>query len=161
MKGIRNKKGFTLIELLAVIVVLAIVMVLATTTVLPYMANARKDSFALEVNTAKEAASQAVSLIMIGSVKDKYTTIKNAQGETTGYCISIENLKALGLFDKDDSNYQGVVNIEKNNGVFTYKIQMKNADFFVKEMTGEVKSNHVGDKTDADYAKVVTSCSAS
>ena len=152
MKGIRNKKGFTLIELLAVIVVLAIVMVLATTTVLPYMANARKDSFALEANTAKEAASQAVSLIMVGAVKDNYTKTSN------GYCFTIQNLRDLGLFDKDDANYQGVVKVVKTNNAFTYKIQMKNADYYVKEMAGEVNGNNVGDKTDADYAKVVTSC---
>ena len=56
MKQIKNEHGFTLIELLAVIVVLAIVMLIAATAVLPRMAEARRQVFAIEANNIIETA---------------------------------------------------------------------------------------------------------
>jgi len=153
MKTLKENKGFTLIELLAVIVVLAIVMVLATTTVLPYMANARKESFALEANTAKDAASQAVSLILIGSVKDNYTKTSN------GYCFTIKNLVDLGLFEKEDANYKGVVQVTQTNNAFTYLVKMKNSQYYVTQSSsGNVEASHVTEGT-PNATQVPEACS--
>ncbi|MBE6156489.1 MAG: type II secretion system protein [Firmicutes bacterium] len=154
MKVLNEKKGFTLIELLAVIVVLAIVMVLAATTVLPYMANARKQAFATEAETVKKAASQAVSLIGIGSVTDasKYTKTTN------GYCFTVQNLKDLGLFEKDDANYAGVVEVTKSGNNYTYLVKMKNSEFYVSQTTaGSINAtSDVKDVTTGDAAKPTT-----
>ena len=141
-----NRKGFTLIELLAVIVVLAIVMVLAASTILPYMANARKDAFAVEANTLKESAAQAMSLKAIGSVKDNFEPIEETvDGKTviTGYCFTVENLKNLGLFKKDDTNYAGTVIVDISNSAYTYTVNMKNTEFYVTK-TGDVEREDVG-----------------
>ena len=120
MKGLKENKGFTLIELLAVIVVLAIVMVLAVTTVLPYMNNAKKESFALEANGAKDAASNLLSLIMIGSEDGA------DYGSEGNYCFDISDLKALGLYEKDDTTYSGTVKAVKATGAtkYTYTVSL-------------------------------------
>lgn len=149
-----NKKGFTLIELLAVIVVLAIVMVLAATTVLPYMADARKEAFALEANTLKDSASQAVSLIAIGSVKDNYTSTTDG-----GYCFTVKQLKDLGLFKKDNDDYKGVVVVEKTGNAYSYKVELRNKEFFVKQTAaGDVVKDNVSARTAND--DVTLECSA-
>ena len=156
MKGL-NKKGFTLIELLAVIVVLAIVMVLATTTVLPYMANARKESFALEANTLKNAASQAVSLITIGTIKDTSNYTKTDDG----YCFTVGNLKDLGLFKKDDASYKGIVTVQKaeNGNAYEYIVELENGEFYVKQTaTGDVTVDNVNDY---EKDKVKQACTVS
>jgi len=171
-KVLKGKKGFTLIELLAVIVVLAIVMVLAATTVLPYMSNARKDAFALEANTARKAAANAVSLINAGAVKTNYTKTAN------GYCFTIADLKALGLFEKDysegekandvsDDEYVGVVEVTQSANAFTYLVKMKNSDFYVSQTTaGDIKAANLKDVVTGTNAaptatEVPTACTAS
>ena len=152
MKILKEKKGFTLIELLAVIVVLAIVMVLATTTVLPYMATARKEAFALEANTAQEAAAQAISLITIGSVTSNYTKTD------TGYCFTIADLRALGLFTKEDTNYAGVVQVVQTGNAYNYLVKMKNSAYYVSQA---VENNaYPGDVTKDDIKDVTTGTNA-
>ena len=160
MKNLKEKKGFTLIELLAVIVVLAIVMVLAATTVLPYMTSARQESFALEANAAKDAASNAVSLIMIGELdSSNYTETKDGSGNVTGYCFTIKNLKDAGLFEKDDDKYTGVVKVSKTSNAYTYLVEMQNDEFFVKQTAaGDVKTENVSARTDATN-DVTVACS--
>lgn len=156
MKVLKSRKGFTLIELLAVIVVLAIVMVLATTTVLPYMSNSKKDAFVIEANTAREAAAQAVSLITIGSVTDNY------KKTTDGYCFTIENLKALGLFTKGDSSYGGIVTVKQSGNKYIYQVEMQNGTFYVKQSSTnntEVVRGDINDRTNTNSNAVIISCS--
>lgn len=133
MKGLKNKKGFTLIELLAVIVVLAIVTVIASSSILPYMSNAGKDAFVSEANIAIDGASNAMSLISLGNVStDNYKSTSNADGTTT-YCFTLDNLKSLSLWDKDDSNYAGKVEVTvpASGYSYTYTVTMHNKDYYV------------------------------
>ena len=154
MKGLKNKKGFTLIELLAVIVVLAIVTVIASSSILPYMANAGKDAFVSEANIAIDGASNAMSLISLGNVStSNYTTGTDTDGNTT-YCFTLQNLKDLSLWDKDDENYAGkvVVTVPKAGGYsYTYTVTMHNKDYYVAE-SGTIAADDVEDyKTHTDY----------
>jgi len=174
MKGLENKKGFTLVELLAVIVVLAIVMVLATTTVLPYMTKSTNNAFAIEANGAIDAASQAMSLISIGSIpvtendadfSKEVTT--DAEGNVTGtkYCFSLKKLVDLGLLKKDvdevnkGGNYAGTVVVTETttSKAFSYAVEMHNKDLYVKNSSGTVD----GETDVLDYTEEVdlkTSC---
>lgn len=161
MKGLKENKGFTLIELLAVIVVLAIVMVLAVTTVLPYMTQARKEAFALEANTASNAASSAMSLIMIGSLETDYYTYDETNKE---YCFTVENLMEAGLYEKDEKDandnyvYQGVVKVTQTSGkAYTYEVSLKNDQYYVNAVEGEVDQDDV--KEGAAPSGFVTTCS--
>lgn len=151
MKTIRGNKGFTLIELLAVIVVLSIVSVLAARSVLPYMGNAGKEGFVIEANEAISAASDAMSLINIGSITDttKYTTGEEKVGEITynTYCFTLANLKDLGLFKKDDPNYKGIVKVRVNEKSYTYTVEMTNSKFKVNK-SGQVTTDDIKDKAD-------------
>ncbi|MBQ7031159.1 MAG: type II secretion system protein [Bacilli bacterium] len=177
MKGLREKKGFTLIELLAVIVVLAIVMVLATTTVLPYMTKATKNSFAIEANAAVDAASQAMSLISIGSISgtelvasSDYTKSEaTANGvTTTTYCFTVKKLVDLGLWQKDSSEvtgttptYGGTVTVtaKSDSKAYTYSVDMHNKDLYVDGVTGTVDGEtDVQDLTDTAKAGLKLSC---
>jgi len=147
MKGLKNKKGFTLIELLAVIVVLAIVTVIASSSILPYMANAGKDAFVSEANIAIDGASNAMSLISLGNVStSNYKTGTDTDGNTT-YCFTLQNLKDLSLWDKDDENYAGnvVVTVPKAGGYsYTYTVTMHNKDYYVTG-SGTIASDDVAD----------------
>ncbi len=177
MKGLKEKKGFTLIELLAVIVVLAIVMVLATTTVLPYMTKATKNSFAIEANAAVDAASQAMSLISIGSISNTelidnadYTKTESTTDgvTTTTYCFTVKKLVELGLWQKDSSEvtgttptYAGTVTVtaKSNSKAYTYSIDMHNKDLYVDGVTGTVDGEkHVKDLPLPDGTTLVTEC---
>ena len=148
-----NKKGFTLIELLAVIVVLAIVLVLATSTVLPMLNRARHNAFAIEVNSAIDAASQAVSLIQIGSydgttaASADYKRDVNSSTGTITYCFSLKKLLDMQLLKKDATliaagatysaqanKYQGTVTVtvpKSTTGNYTYHAEMTDGKLFV------------------------------
>ena len=134
----KNKHGFTLIELLAVIVVLAIVMVLAATTVLPYMTEARQESFALEANAIKDAAKNAISLISVGKLSADYYTLVDADQSDSDpseddYCFDVSDLKNAGLFEKDDESYKGIVVAIKKGNSYTYTVRLKNSEYAVNK----------------------------
>ena len=160
MKGLKNKEGFTLIELLAVIVVLAIVTVIASSSILPYMANAGKDAFVSEANIAIDGASNAMSLISLGSVT-KTGTSKTVDGvEGTEYCFTLDDLKSYSLWDKDDDNYDGkvVVFAPKNNYSYTYTVTMHNKDYYVTG-SGTIASDAVVDyDAEGDHKTVSFGC---
>jgi len=161
MKGLRNKKGFTLIELLAVIVVLAIVMVLATTTVLPYMGKAANKAFATEANGVIDAASQAITLMSIGTIDEPTTGADYSKTETTSgsvtttkYCFSLKKLVELGIWTKDlDSvngttpDYAGTVVATKtsSSNAYSYAVEMHNKDLYVKSTAGTIDEEEVKD----------------
>lgn len=147
-----NKKGFTLVELLAVIVVLAVVMVLATTTILPYMTDSRKNSFAIEANEAKNAAADAVSLIQIGTIK---TSEAQAYEVTGGYCFDLTDLNTLGLWTKGDTSYKGKVVVKKEESKYTYTVSIQNTEFEVVSKSGDIDKDMVetkGKNTGASFA---------
>jgi hypothetical protein len=89
------------------------------------MANAGKDAFVTEANIAIDGASNAMSLISLGSVNSSnYKKGTDAAGNTT-YCFTLDNLKNISLWDKDDTNYAGkvVVTVPKAGGYsYTYTV---------------------------------------
>ncbi len=161
MKTFKEKNGFTLIELLAVIVVLAIVMVIATTTVLPYLSNARKDAFAIEVNSAIRSASQAMSLMAIDAVDpgtegNDYKIDTSTEGETKT-CLTIKKLVELGIYDKDSGDlgktgYEGrvVVTNKKDSRSYTYSVKMHNASLKVEKTGGDASSSDINNYTSSE-----------
>lgn len=106
----KNNHGFTLIELLAVIVVLAIVMVLATTTILPYMSDARERAFRIEATDLVSAAKKAKELYDLGEVKIN-TSSENSCLNTEKICFTVAELIDLGIYDGAKDKYKGKVEI--------------------------------------------------
>jgi len=165
----RNRKGFTLIELLAVIVVLAIVMVLATSTILPLLSSARTSSFALEANNAIDAASQAVSLIQLGTSTIDTTESgdykRTVTDTSTTYCFSLKKLIQYGLLKKDEKSlgatkYEGTVTVTapKNSNQYTYAVSMHSSNFYVNS-TGNVEESNVNEWSSSSTVTLKTSCS--
>ena len=160
MKTLRKNDGFTLIELLAVIVVLAIVTVIATQSILPFMANSGRDAFASEANIAIDSASDAMSLMAIGSISDSNYT-KEADNK---YCFTLKNLKDIGLWQKDDSNYAGTITVTVSGNSYTYATEMYNKDYYVETTSGtteaksETETNGVGEATDTIKAGLKVAC---
>ncbi len=155
MKTFKEKNGFTLIELLAVIVVLAIVMVMATTTVLPFLSKSRYNAFAIEVNAAKDAASQVMSLVSIGSLTkedlDKLGAGNySSSGGTT--CFSLEALVKLGPLQKDikdvssGGKYAGKVEVSTEEGsrAYKYKVTMHSDSLYVNGAEGTISGDDYG-----------------
>lgn len=136
-----NNKGFTLIELLAVIVILAIVTVLASQSILPFMQNAGKNSFAIEANGAIDSASNAVSLLSIGSIDMPKDNDKNFKRDGDKYCFTLDWLVDKGLYDLDvksleshtdgKGSYAGKVEVTKSGNAYTYTIFMHNKEYYV------------------------------
>ena len=147
METLKNKKGFTLIELLAVIVVLAIVTVIATQSILPYMANAGRDSFVSEANIALDGASDAMSLITLDSVTSGFKKVENKDANgvltSTTYCFTLADLNAIGGWTKSDSDYAGqvVVTVPAAGQNYTYAVAMHNKDYYVNTTGGTIKKD--------------------
>lgn len=156
MKTLKDRNGFTLIELLAVIVVLAIVTVIATQSILPLIANVGRDSFASEANIAIEGASDAMTLITIGSVDSSNYTYDDTNKT---YCFTLENLNNLGFFDKDLDNggYEGTVTVQPSGSNYTYSIEMHNDDYYVKTTGGSVKTEDLSADEPNGVGKYTTS----
>lgn len=130
MKQIKNEHGFTLIELLAVIVVLAIVMLIAATAVLPRMAEARRQVFAIEANNIIETAQ---TYFMNNSL-----TGTGGQGlpndPSTVRCITITKLIEDGVLKQDKSKASGKVLVKKkskDSDVYLYAIWYTNGKLMV------------------------------
>ena len=158
MKTFKENKGFTLIELLAVIVVLAIVTVIATRSILPYMANAGRDTFVTEANLAIGGASDAMSIISLGQAPaGSYTTGKDASNNVL-YCFTLDNLNTIGSWAKDDDSYAGrvVVTVPASGGGYSYAVRMHNDDYYVESAEGTVKEDNAAkyDKDNAHKDKV-------
>lgn len=149
-----RKNGFTLIELLAVIVVLSIVMLIAATAVLPRMAEARKQVFALEANSAIEAAqTYFTNNSLSGDFDAKTLPVDN--GGTTN--VKIGDLITGGFF-KAKTDYVGCVTVTKSGNIYTYKISMTNGKLNVKN-AGNGKDVATDDVTDGSN-NITDSCAA-
>ena len=162
MKILNDKSGFTLIELLAVIVVLAIVAVLGYSTVLPLLADSRKNAFATEANGVIDAAQNAMTLIQIDKA-DKEFVHFTKKGDDTVYCFTLQDLVNLSMLKKSltngdgDSIYEGIVavTIPKGSGAFKYYLSMQNDSYSVSTDTGNVDSKIV---KDVEEIQATTSC---
>ena len=158
----KNKKGFTLIELLAVIVVLAIVMVLAVTSVLPYMADAKKEAFAIEGEAGKDAAASAMRLIEIKKFDSSFYSYDSTNNV---YCFTAYQLASAGLIKKENNNYKGIVKVYAPVDVskaYRYEVQMTNGSLWIKQ---DVANGNYGEITKADVnenytnGNIATTCS--
>ena len=116
-----NKKGFTLVELLAVIVVLAIVMLIAVSAVLPQMEKARRQTLALEAQTAIESAQ---TYFMSKSISGKSGEgLPASEGGES--CVSIQTLINDGQFTTRDGSYTGAVRVKKQGNVYLYEVWLQ------------------------------------
>lgn len=177
MNNLNNNRGFTLIELLAVIVILAIVMVLASSSILPFMRNAGRDAFVLEANGAIDAASNAISLITIGSIGLDGSYGSNTAPDAADYkrdvskneyCFSIKYLVDNGLFDLDESSlydaehnkngYRGVVKASKSGNSYSYTVYLINDEFYVKDEENTVKEDEVKSYSSSLPSGFITTC---
>ena len=125
----KNSKGFTLIELLAVIVVLAIVTVIASSSILPYMSNARPDAFKVEATNVIKSASDATDLYFMNQVKLKGNESSCLVGNVI--CFTIKELSDLGLYKDRAGNFSGKVLVNISNRLNpTYELYLqKGAEF--------------------------------
>lgn len=113
----KNKKGFTLIEIMAVIIILAIIAVI----VVPLVTGSIKDSKDKLYETQLENIKSAAKSYMINLDLDD---------EQNKISVTIEELKKLGLLDKDikdprtDKDFDKclTVEVEKNGNIYEYKI---------------------------------------
>ena len=112
---INDKHGFKLVELLEVIVVLAIVMLVAVQSVLPQMEKARRQTLALDAQTAIEAANTYFMNESLSTGKG----FPSAEGGKN--CVSISNLIEKGYFSVKGS-YDGKVVVTKKGNVYLYSI---------------------------------------
>ena len=124
-KELNAFRGFTLIELLAVIVVLAIIILIAVNAVLPQMENARRSSFAIEANSAIDAAqAYFMNADLIGGEGNQ--GLPSTSGGDA--CVSIDDLISGGYSDLDPKKYDGYVYVIKgikgtdNENRYFYKI---------------------------------------
>jgi len=113
MKKVNNKQGFTLIELLAVIVVLSVVTVLATRSILPFMANARSDSFRTEASNVINSANDAINFYNLGRVTLKDNGESCKVGKTI--CFTVDELISLGIFEAEEGTFSGKVIVNVTN----------------------------------------------
>ena len=118
---IKDKHGFTLVELLAVIVVLAIVMLVAVQSVLPQMEKARRQTMALDAQTAIEAAN---TYFMNKSLSDPTKGFPASTGEPNGRCVSIDTLKNEGYFSTKGT-YAGSVLVYKVDNNYLFKVWLQ------------------------------------
>ena len=115
MKNINNNHGFTLVELLAVIVVLAIVMLVAVQSVLPQMEKARRQTLALDAQTAIESANTYFMNLSLSSGKG----FPSAEGKSN--CVTIKTLVDNGYFSVK-GNYDGKVVVTKQGSNYVFKV---------------------------------------
>lgn len=160
----KNNKGFTLIELLAVIVVLAIVTVIASSSILPYMSNARVDAFEVEATNVVKSAKSALDLYNMNQVSLKGNT--SSCKKDNNICFTIKELVDLGIYKDKADNFSGKVLIDVTNSTApTYTLYLqKGAEF---NITGGTETDYVdstainnGGWSDADATSYST-CSCS
>ena len=122
----KNKKGFTLVELLAVIMILAIVMILGITAVVPLIIRGKKNSLGNEGLAFVDAAK-------IAHEKELYPNSKLQLRDKASYCFSMNDLKNLGYYDKDDDSYYGSVYIyyDSRNSSYEYMFWISNSNFHI------------------------------
>lgn len=157
-KELNAFRGFTLIELLAVIVVLAIIILIAVQAVLPQMDKARRNAFAIEANTAIQAAQAYFTAgdIMGGDTLPNDTT--------TQKCVPINVLVSNGFYDVDVSKYSGSVQVEKIGNLFLYKVWIHNNEYQILgdgsdgNNNKDVSLNDVEDYNESDWSDAYNNC---
>lgn len=147
MNNIKNTRGFTLVELLAVIVVLAIVMVIAVNAIMPQMAEARKNIFAIEANGAIESAQ---TYFTNNSLKGQKPVLPAKEGKV---CVDVEDLYDAGVSELNPNNFKGKVIAEKvkdsNNYQYTVYLQKTSDNLKVvgKGIGSDIEGDDVDDGT--------------
>lgn len=153
IKHINNTNGFTLVELLAVIVVLAIVMVIAVNAVMPTLQDSRKNTFAIEVNGAIEAAQ---TYYMNGGATGDPNRVFPTSVSTTR-CVTIKQLVDAGLSELDPTLYSGLVSVKKkseSSNIYLYKVWLHHATLMVTDKGSSTDYNKDVVGNDAvDYVK--------
>lgn len=140
----KNSKGFTLIELLAVIVVLAIVTVIASSSILPYMSNARPDAFKVEATNVINSAKSVMDLYNMNEISLKGNTSSCKKDNVI--CFTVQELIDLGIYKDKTGAFSGKVLIDITNQTspsYTLYLQ-KGAEF---NITGGTSTDYVNSGT--------------
>lgn len=161
MNNIKNTRGFTLVELLAVIVVLAIVMVIAVNAIMPQMAEARKNVFAIEVNGAIESAQ---TYFTNNNLKGKGDTLPVSS--TVVKCVTIKTLYEEGVSELNPQKYIGRVVVKlasEGSKNYVYAATLQNGSLMAinqgfegtynKDVIGDVIKDYSKEEFDKVYAK--------
>lgn len=115
-RNTNDLRGFTLVELLAVIVVLAIVMLIALQAVLPSMERARRQTFAIEANSAIDAANT----YFMSSYLTGNSGFPGNDEDTE--CVTITELYENGYTELNPNTYSGKVVVEKKGNIYLYYV---------------------------------------
>lgn len=159
MKQLKNKQGFTLIELLAIIVVLAIVLLMGAMAIIPRLNDARKQVFALEANTAIQAAT---TYFMNNALNPSADAPTFPVGDNEKKCVTVEKLIESGNFKADKDKYSGYVIVTKkaNSSGYLYTINMTNETLMVVGAGLNADKNDNKDVTSTDVKDYTSSFSA-
>ena len=153
MNMIKNKHGFTLVELLAVIVVLAIVMLVAVQSVLPQMEKARRQTLALDAQTAIESANTYFMNMSLSQPAKGFPS-----SESDPRCVSIDDLKSEGYFSTK-GNYEGSVQVSKNGNNYLFKVWLMKDQLMIMGAGSDGNENKqivAGDTDGAEGNNVVS-----
>ena len=132
----KNKKGFTLVELLAVIAILAILVIIALPNVLSMFRNAKKNTFADEVQN------------LVKSAENKYLT--NSMNNVTGeMCFDSKNNK-LDMTGRDNIIYK--IKLSETGKIIEVNVRDDNYELIAKEETG-INRADLGNKYKVESAK--------
>lgn len=146
-----NRKGFTLVELLAVIVILAIVVGITMATILPTLQSARKESFAVALDTIEKYIQDQVELYTLGPAAQGSNYVK-AVGEGYLSCKSTTaGAEPTTLCTKDVTATDGTTTADILK-LTEYEANISQIKWYV-DYSGNVKIKCATINTNGDYAQ--------
>lgn len=153
-----NKKGFTLVEILAVIIVLILIMLIAITAVNKVIEKARRKAFVADTISIKKAGlAKYASDRLDGKLKDDVMN-----GSVPGHVYySIEDSLVGKYFEKDDSEYTGIVDVcYALDCTYNAKVWITNGEFYIEGGESEINQNSIADSFSGDYEEMINNAPA-
>ena len=126
-----NKKGFTLIELLAVIIILGVLLLIAVPSISKYIEQSKQDAYVTNVKNFVDAVRTDVAAGTIAVPTGECRYVKFA---------SIDLEKGSNTKSPYGTYTVGYVQVENNNGTYTYKaaaMDSQNRGFALTEINEE------------------------
>lgn len=117
-KQLKDERGLTLVELLVVVVILGIIAAIAVVAIGGIIENSKKDAM---VADAKQMVSAAKLHTASNPVADTETLDFTESGDGLNYISALKD-----PFNDDNSTAysEATVDIENNNGKYTYKVNL-------------------------------------
>lgn len=153
-----NKKGFTLVEILAVIIVLILIMLIAITAVNKVIEKARRKAFVADTISIKKAGlAKYASDRLDGKLKDDVM-----DGSVPGHVYySIEDSLVGKYFEKDDSEYTGIVDVcYALDCTYNAKVWITNGEFYIEGGESEINQNSIAESFSGDYEEMINNAPA-